>query len=81
MSGDLDVHCSPSFDRFTGSTILKLTFGYTAATDGKDPLVVMGGRASSTFVTAVNNLWVVDIFPFREFVKISCAVDRFDGQV
>ncbi|KLO09947.1 cytochrome P450 [Schizopora paradoxa] len=52
---------------FTGSTILKLTFGYCAAPDGNDPLVAMGNTASSIFVQSVNNLWAVDVFPFLKY--------------
>ncbi|KLO09948.1 cytochrome P450 [Schizopora paradoxa] len=53
---------------FAGSTILKLTFGYSATSKGKDPLVIMGNKASNIFVNSVNNLWAVDVFPFLKYL-------------
>ncbi|KLO09949.1 cytochrome P450 [Schizopora paradoxa] len=53
---------------FAGSTILKMTFGYSIAPDGKDPLVVSANYASNVFVNSVINLWAVDVFPFLRYL-------------
>ncbi len=54
------------YRRFIGSTILKLTFGYSVALEGQDPLVLLANKSSTAFVSAVNNLWAVDVLPFRK---------------
>ncbi len=75
MSGNL---ISTSHRRFPGSTILKMTFGYSVAPEGQDPLIALANKASSAFVNAVNNLWAVDVFPFRKLSACLCMRDKFN---
>lgn len=48
-----------------GTVILKITYGYSARTEGRDPLVELAGRAVWTFAeSTVPGKWAVDVFPF-----------------
>jgi hypothetical protein len=48
-----------------GSVILKITYGYTTAARGNDPLVDLARKTLDQFTEAVvPGKWMVDILPF-----------------
>jgi hypothetical protein len=50
-----------------GSVILKITYGYTTATNGNDPFVDLAAKTMEQFANAtVPGKWSVDVFPLRE---------------
>lgn len=52
--------------REAGSVILKIAYGYTTESHGRDPLVELAGQAMDQFArAAVPGTWLVDMLPFR----------------
>ena len=53
-----------------GAVILKITYGYSAETHGPDPFIDLAGKAMWVFSeSTVPGKWLVDIFPFRKFLR------------
>lgn len=57
-------HCAT---REAGSVITKITYGYTAESHGKDPLVDLAGATMEDFAEAtMPGKWIVDVLPFSK---------------
>ena len=52
---------------YSGSVILKVTYGYQTAPK-QDPLLLLADRVMSGFSEAVKSFWLVDVIPWREFL-------------
>lgn len=65
--------CILIFDpREAGSVILKITYGYTAESHGRDPFVDLAGKTMENFADAtVPGKWAVDVLPFREYLQVA----------
>ncbi|OAK97184.1 cytochrome P450 [Phaeosphaeriaceae sp. SRC1lsM3a] len=52
-----------------GAVILRITYGYTPKSNGKDPLVDLVGQAMSNFADATTpGKYLVDVFPFLRYL-------------
>jgi hypothetical protein len=54
--------------REAAAVMLRVTYGYTPNSQGRDPLVDMAGQTMTEFAdSTVPGRWPVDVFPFRKF--------------
>ncbi|KFY66563.1 hypothetical protein V496_01988 [Pseudogymnoascus sp. VKM F-4515 (FW-2607)] len=66
--------------REAGSVILKITYGYTAESHGRDPFVELVGETMKGFSEAIiPGKWMVDIMPFLRYLPEGLPGTKFKG--
>ncbi|OBT69090.1 hypothetical protein VE03_01398 [Pseudogymnoascus sp. 23342-1-I1] len=66
--------------REAGSVILKITYGYTAESHGRDPFVDLAGATMEGFSEAIiPGKWLVDIMPFLRYLPDGFPGTAFKG--